>query len=61
MAARELSLDQIRDYFIEKGGIVSNGDVVRHFRRYLTDPENRGKVAFAVLFVDCGDFALFTQ
>ncbi|XP_031346336.1 ankyrin repeat domain-containing protein SOWAHB isoform X6 [Photinus pyralis] len=41
MAANELSIDVIRDYFIEKGGIVSNRDVVKHFKRYLTDPSTR--------------------
>ncbi|KAK5642839.1 hypothetical protein RI129_009006 [Pyrocoelia pectoralis] len=41
MAANELSIDVILDYFIEKGGIVSNRDVVKHFKRYLTDPSTR--------------------
>ncbi|GJQ85185.1 hypothetical protein Trydic_g9123 [Trypoxylus dichotomus] len=38
MAASELSLEEILKFFVEKGGLVANRDVVRHFKRYLTDP-----------------------
>ncbi|KAK9693018.1 hypothetical protein QE152_g34503 [Popillia japonica] len=38
MAASELSLEEILKFFVEKGGIVANRDVVRHFKKYLTDP-----------------------
>ncbi|XP_071053948.1 ankyrin repeat domain-containing protein SOWAHA [Onthophagus taurus] len=37
MAASELSIEQIHKFLLEKGGIVPNRDVVRHFRGYLTD------------------------
>ncbi|KRT86662.1 hypothetical protein AMK59_299, partial [Oryctes borbonicus] len=38
MAASELSLEEILKFFVEKGGLVANRDVVRHFKKYLTDP-----------------------
>ncbi|KAF5289150.1 hypothetical protein FQR65_LT02040 [Abscondita terminalis] len=41
MAASDLSINVILDYFLEKGGIVSNRDVVKHFKRYLTDPSTK--------------------
>ncbi|KAK4877571.1 hypothetical protein RN001_010077 [Aquatica leii] len=41
MAASELSINIILDYFLEKGGIVSNRDVVKHFKKYLTDPATK--------------------
>lgn len=42
MAASELSLEEILKFFVEKGGIVANRDVVRHFKKYLTDPLTQG-------------------
>lgn len=44
MAASGLTLEEIYEYFKEKGGTVSNSDVVRHFKRYLTDPQSKGKL-----------------
>ena len=38
----ELSLDAIRDFMLENGGKVTNHDLVKHFKRFLTDPETRG-------------------
>lgn len=46
MAATELSLEKIYEYFVQNGGLVSNRDVVRHFRRYLTDPASKGTYVF---------------
>ncbi|XP_067203836.1 ankyrin repeat domain-containing protein SOWAHC isoform X1 [Linepithema humile] len=37
----ELSLEEIRNYLLENGGTARNHDLVKHFRRFLTDPETR--------------------
>ncbi|KAG6802364.1 ankyrin repeat domain-containing protein SOWAHB isoform X1 [Apis mellifera caucasica] len=37
----ELSLEEIRQYLLENGGTARNHDVVKHFKKFLTDPETR--------------------
>ncbi|KAG7187632.1 hypothetical protein KM043_016693 [Ampulex compressa] len=37
----ELSLEEIRDYLLENGGTARNHDLVKHFKKFLTDPETR--------------------
>ncbi|XP_043286754.1 ankyrin repeat domain-containing protein SOWAHB isoform X2 [Venturia canescens] len=37
----ELSLQEIRQYLLDNGGTVRNRDLVKHFKRFLTDPETR--------------------
>ncbi|XP_018333159.1 espin-like [Agrilus planipennis] len=38
MASSDLSLEEIREYFLIKGGTVANREVVKHFKKHLTDP-----------------------
>jgi hypothetical protein len=38
----DLSVEAIRDFMLENGGKVTNHDLVKHFKRFLTDPETRG-------------------
>ncbi|XP_067002950.1 ankyrin repeat domain-containing protein SOWAHA [Anabrus simplex] len=40
-APTELSLECIRLFMLENGGKVTNHDLVKHFKRFLTDPETR--------------------
>lgn len=40
----KLSVDAVRDYILSKGGKVYNTDLVKYFKPYLTDPENKGKL-----------------
>lgn len=42
----ELSLEEIRNYLLENGGTARNHDLVKHFKRFLTDPETRGGLNF---------------
>lgn len=42
MAASELSIEEIHKFFVEKGGRVSNKELVKHFKRYLTNHETKG-------------------
>lgn len=42
----QLSLEEIHNYLLENGGTARNHDLVKHFRRFLTDPETRGKLTF---------------
>ncbi|XP_043476138.1 ankyrin repeat domain-containing protein SOWAHB isoform X3 [Leptopilina heterotoma] len=37
----ELSLEEIRKYLLENGGSVRNHDLVKYFKKFLTDPETR--------------------
>ncbi|XP_076248282.1 uncharacterized protein LOC143188106 isoform X1 [Calliopsis andreniformis] len=37
----ELSLEEIRKYLLENGGTARNHDVVKHFKKFLTDPDTR--------------------
>ncbi|XP_017880459.2 ankyrin repeat domain-containing protein SOWAHB isoform X5 [Ceratina calcarata] len=37
----ELSIEEIRKYLLENGGTARNHDVVKHFKKFLTDPETR--------------------
>jgi hypothetical protein len=42
----ELSVEAIRDFMLENGGKVTNHDLVKHFKRFLTNPETRGIDSF---------------
>ncbi|KAK3932135.1 Ankyrin repeat domain-containing protein SOWAHB [Frankliniella fusca] len=37
----ELSLEAVRNFMIENGGKVTNHDLVKHFKQFLTNPANR--------------------
>ncbi|KAK6628942.1 hypothetical protein RUM43_002759 [Polyplax serrata] len=37
----ELSLEAVRDFIILNGGKVRNHDLVKHFKKFLTKPQNR--------------------
>ena len=39
----ELSLEEIRKYLLENGGSARNHDLVKYFKKFLTDPETRGR------------------
>jgi hypothetical protein len=41
-AASGLTVEAIRDFMLENGGKVTNHDLVKHFKRFLTNPETRG-------------------
>lgn len=38
----ELSLEKIREFMLQKGGKVTNHDLVKHFKPFLTDPLTKG-------------------
>lgn len=40
--SRELTVEAIRDFMLENGGRVTNHDLVKHFKGFLTNPETRG-------------------
>ncbi|KAJ8665154.1 hypothetical protein QAD02_006816, partial [Eretmocerus hayati] len=37
----ELSLEEIRKFLLDNGGSARNQDLVKHFKKFLTDPESR--------------------
>ena len=38
----DLPVEAIRDFMLENGGKVTNHDLVKHFKGFLTNPETRG-------------------
>ncbi|XP_071443225.1 ankyrin repeat domain-containing protein SOWAHA [Hetaerina americana] len=40
-APTEFSLEAVRKFMIEKGGKVTNHELVKHFKNYLTNPESK--------------------
>lgn len=40
---QELSLSSIRDFMLKNGGKVTNHDLVKHFKKFLTNPTTQGK------------------
>jgi hypothetical protein len=37
-----MSEEEVREYFVVRGGLVRNNDIVTHFRNYLANPPLRG-------------------
>ena len=36
------TIDSVRDFMIDRGGKVTNNDLVSHFKSFLNDPLKRG-------------------
>ena len=49
----ELTKDMILDFFVKKGGVVKNVDLVRHFKKYLQvdDPHLKGTSNRCIVFI----------
>ena len=43
-APTEFTLESVRSFMLEKGGKVTNHDLVKHFKQFLTDPYTKGNV-----------------
>lgn len=39
----ELSLSEIRNFMLSKGGKVTNHELVKYFKKFLTNPNTQGK------------------
>lgn len=39
----ELSLAEIRNFMLKNGGKVTNHELVKHFKQFLTHPDTKGK------------------
>ena len=50
MAAQpsEFTLDSVRDFIVERGGRVTNHQLVKHFKYFLTEPHTKGIFIFQV-------------
>ena len=42
-APSEFTLESVRDFILLNGGRVTNHDLVKHFKIFLTDPSSKGK------------------
>lgn len=40
---RELSLAEIRNFMLKNGGKVTNHELVKYFKQFLTHPDTKGK------------------
>jgi hypothetical protein len=49
-APGEFSVEAIRDFMLQNGGKVTNHELVKHFKGFLTNPETRG---IDFLLCDC--------
>jgi hypothetical protein len=41
-APTEFTLESVRAFMLEKGGKVTNHELVKHFKQFLTDPCTKG-------------------
>lgn len=48
----ELSLDEIRNFMLKNGGKVTNHELVKYFRKFLTHPDTKGKMWFINIFMN---------
>lgn len=44
----ELSADAVRSFIISRGGKVTNQQLVKNFKVFLTDPNNKSKYNFYI-------------
>lgn len=44
----ELSLAEIRNFMLKNGGKVTNHELVKYFKQFLTNPNTKGKYSFTV-------------
>lgn len=42
-APSEFTLDSVRDFILQNGGRVTNHELVKHFKIFLTNPLSKGK------------------
>lgn len=42
----QLSLYEIREFMLKKGGKVTNHELVKHFKKFLTNPDTQSKYKF---------------
>ena len=43
MSSDDIDLEVVRDFMISKGGRVTNHDLVKQFKNFLTNASNKGK------------------
>ena len=48
-APMEFTLDSVRDFMLDRGGKVTNHELVKHFKQFLTDPHTKGKKSFQTI------------
>ena len=53
-APTEFTAESVRDYILSKGGKVTNHELVKHFKPFLTDPVMKGELqCFCIKFISC--------
>ena len=50
-APKEFTLDAVRLFIIDRGGKVTNHELVKHFKQFLTDPLTKGSRFFKNIFL----------
>lgn len=44
-APTEFTLESVREFMLDKGGKVTNHELVKHFKQFLTDPYTKGNLS----------------
>lgn len=55
-APRDLSIAEIRKFMIANGGKVTNHELVKHFKQFLTNPNTKGECSFVLCRRMCSQF-----
>lgn len=48
---KELSLAEIRDFMLKNGGKVTNHELVKYFKQFLTNPNTKGNIYILILWI----------
>lgn len=49
----ELSLNEIRKFMLKNGGKVTNHELVKYFKKFLTNPDTKGNTATSFILIEC--------
>ena len=52
-APTEFTLETVREFMLEKGGKVTNHELVKHFKQFLTDPYTKGNFSVSRQTTTC--------
>lgn len=55
----ELSLTEIRNFMLKKGGKVTNHELVKYFKQFLTNPSTKG-IFLSNIYCDCLNQKLYS-
>ena len=57
-APTEFTLESVRDFMLDRGGKVTNHELVKYFKPFLTDPYTKGNLSIRGRAPTCCMFTL---